>query len=135
MKKTYLALAFFITGFLLAGNAYGEDEVYYCAETKSNGFHYLKDRGSYTPSIFIEIKFKIKLNRTSNALELVPEDSSRKKFTCEDPFFNGILSCHSGFNHFSFNPISGRFLYFRGYGYVGGDHDSVMTGHGKCDKF
>ena len=32
MKKTYLALAL-ITGLLVAGNAYGEDEVYYCAMT------------------------------------------------------------------------------------------------------
>ena len=42
MKKTYLALALLITGFLLAGNAYGEDEVYYCAMTDSNGFGYDK---------------------------------------------------------------------------------------------
>ena len=36
--KTYLALALLIT--VLAGNAYGEDEVYYCAETDSNGFSF-----------------------------------------------------------------------------------------------
>ena len=41
MKKTYLALAS-ITGLLVAGNAYGEDEVYYCAMTDSNGFGYDK---------------------------------------------------------------------------------------------
>ena len=37
MNKTYIALAFLITGFLLAGNAYGEDEVYYCADIAKNG--------------------------------------------------------------------------------------------------
>ena len=40
MTKTYLALALLIT--VLAGNAYGEDEVYYCAMTDSNGFGYDK---------------------------------------------------------------------------------------------
>ena len=38
MKKTYLALALLITSFLVAGNAYGEDEVYYCADIVGAGF-------------------------------------------------------------------------------------------------
>lgn len=37
----YLAIAFLITGFLV-GDAYGEEEVYYCAETASVGFNYDK---------------------------------------------------------------------------------------------
>ena len=69
MKKTYLALAFLITGFLLAGDAYGEDEVYYCAEIDANGFDYDKERGSYKPSRFNNEKFKMKLDRTSNVKE------------------------------------------------------------------
>ena len=43
MKKTYLALALLITGFLLAGDAYGEDEVYYCAEIGHTGHFYDKE--------------------------------------------------------------------------------------------
>ena len=39
MKKTYLALAFLITGFLLAGDAYGEEnEIFYCADIVGAGF-------------------------------------------------------------------------------------------------
>ena len=37
----YLAIAFLITGFLV-GDAYGEDEIYYCADTDSNGFEFDK---------------------------------------------------------------------------------------------
>ena len=37
--KTYLAIAFLITGFLV-GDAYGEDGVYYCAEIDKNGFKF-----------------------------------------------------------------------------------------------
>ena len=37
----YLAIAFLITAFLL-GDAYGDEEVYYCADIDSNGFKYDK---------------------------------------------------------------------------------------------
>jgi len=42
MKKSYLALAFLITGFLLVGDAYGEDEVFKgiwaCMTTNAIGY-------------------------------------------------------------------------------------------------
>ena len=37
MTKTYLALAFLITGFLVAGNAYGEDQVESQVKSKHPG--------------------------------------------------------------------------------------------------
>ena len=40
MVKKFLALTLLITGFLLAGDAYGEDEVYYCAAIDNNGFQF-----------------------------------------------------------------------------------------------
>jgi hypothetical protein len=70
MKKTYLALAL-ITGLLVVGNAYGEDEVYYCAEIDSNGFVYDKALASYKRAWFKPRKFKIKLDRTANSIVMV----------------------------------------------------------------
>ena len=45
MTKTYLAIAFLITGFLV-GDAYGEEEVYYCAVTDALGLMLMKSLGS-----------------------------------------------------------------------------------------
>ena len=58
MKKTCIALAFLITGFLVAGDVYGEDEVYYCAEIDSNGFVHDKEGGSYKRAWFASKRFK-----------------------------------------------------------------------------
>jgi len=65
MTKTYLALALLIT--VLAGNAYGEDEVYYCVEIDRNGFSYDKKNETYLRRSFKESKFKVKLYRTPNS--------------------------------------------------------------------
>ena len=54
--KTYLALALLVT--FLAGNAYGEDEVYYCAEIGNNGFMFDNNLEKYKPQLFTEYKFK-----------------------------------------------------------------------------
>jgi hypothetical protein len=40
MKKTYIALGFLVTGFLLAGNAYGEDDVILDRMIKEAGMFY-----------------------------------------------------------------------------------------------
>ena len=82
MKKTFLTLALLITGFLLAGAAYGEDEVYYCAEIGSNGFDFDKKSESYKRTWFHVRKFKMNLNKASNIIELAPDVGGRKKLTC-----------------------------------------------------
>jgi hypothetical protein len=41
MTETYLALALLVT--VLAGNAYGDHEIYYCVETDKNGFFLMKN--------------------------------------------------------------------------------------------
>ena len=73
-NKLLLSLAFLITGFLMAGNAYVEDEVYYCAEIDSNGFKINKEHGSYKPQLFEMKKFKMKLNRTANSVEVAHDE-------------------------------------------------------------
>ena len=101
MTKTYLALALLIT--VLAGNAYGEDEVYYCAEIDKNGFAYDEKSGSYVSTRFTTEKFKIKLDRALNTIEMRPDYFSQTfrgedgkvatlippKFTCA-PRYVGI---------------------------------------------
>lgn len=135
MKKTYIALALLITGFLLAGDAYGDDEVYYCAEIGSNGFFYNEKSGSYEHKAFIEEKFK--LNRTLNTLEIAPVKGDKQLFKCHDSLIAEpeLLFCSNFFNHFHFNTNTGRFVSFAGYGFVGGDHDGIAVKYGKCDKF
>ena len=62
--KTYLALALLIT--VLAGNAYGEDEVYYCVTTKSVGLSKDKETGEYMPTNFTGTrKFTLKHKKIS----------------------------------------------------------------------
>ena len=67
--KTYLALALLIT--VLAGNAYGDDEVYYCAETDGNGFYFNEKLKKYARTGFTTDKFKIKFDRTAKVEDII----------------------------------------------------------------
>ena len=105
MTKTYLALALLIT--ILAGNAYGEDEVYYCAEIDKNGLAYDEKSGSYVSTRFTTEKFKIKLDRALNTIEMRPDYFSQTfrgedgkvatlippKFTCAPLFVESLFLC------------------------------------------
>ena len=143
MKKTYLVLAFLITGFLLVGDAYGEDEVYYCAEIDGNGFNYKKKSGLYERTGIKSKKFKLKLDEASKSIELVFADEGRDIYDCTSPLATiakpELLSCVVRFYHFNFNTNNGRFVFSRGFGYMSDDtspgHDSVYTSYGTCDKF
>ena len=136
MKQAYLALAFLITVFLLAGNAYGEDEVYYCADNDGNGFHFDKKTGSYERSGIKADKFKIKLDLPNKKIEKANADGTNESYICTQPY-HGVasLSCYERFVMFNFNPDNGRYVYGMGFGYVNGDNDTVKVSIGKCDKF
>ena len=136
--KTYLALALLIT--VLAGNAYGEDEVYYCAETDSNGFDFDETSKKYKRGRFNVNKFKIKFDRTAKTLEIKgnPLDPINNTYSCKVPWPTitpAELSCTYNFYHFSFNSKNGRFVLGLLAGYVNGDNDSINVSYGKCDKF
>ena len=140
MIKKFLALAFLITSFLLAGNAYGEDEVYYCVEIDKGGFNFDKKSNSYQPTNFFEDKFKMKLDKGSNAIELAKEDGGREKYICDDMIFAShgvtIKRCTgTALNTFMFNANNGQFTISRGTGYVLNDIESLYVSYGKCDKF
>lgn len=128
----------------MAGDAYGEDEVYYCAEIDSNGFSYDKKSESYERTAAKPIRFKMKFDRASNSMELVidnlppeaPIELRRPKYSCG--YLGGspeIVTCMVGLSHFDFNTKNGRFVHFQGglsilfHGYP------IYTSYGKCDKF
>ena len=136
--KTYLALALLIT--VLAGNAYGDDEIYYCAETDSNGFLLDENLKKYKRSGFSSDKFKIKFDRTAKTIEIKghPLITANGIYPCKVPFSSGhpeLFSCSAFFYHFNFNSDNGRFVLGILAGYVIGDNDSIIVSHGKCDKF
>jgi len=98
MTKTYLAIAFLITGFLV-GNAYGggfpemaKGEVYYCAETKSTGFHYDEKKKNYYGSNFEKIRFTIKVDEVSKTIQL-SHDGDRRLFNCSPLIVAPLLFC------------------------------------------
>lgn len=119
--------------------AYGEDEIYYCAETDTNGFYYSEERSSYKRTGFASGKFKMKFDRGLNLLELAIDTESEslrmQKYTCKDLFLKGELFCSGQIYSFNFNANNGRFVYMKGAGYVNGDGDSISISYGKCDKF
>jgi hypothetical protein len=134
MIKKFLALALLITGFLLVGNAYGEEDVYYCADIDGNGFYYDEKESSHKRTGFKSRKFKILLDRTSKTINLARDNGKTELYSCVDSFDENILSCTTDFYHFNFNINNGRFVSMVGYGYVGGV-DTLAVSYGKCDKF
>ena len=122
----------------MAGNAYGEDEVYYCFEIDKNGFEYNKKRGSYERAGYKAKRFKMKLDMDSKRIEMAYDDS-RDIYTCTSSYAilnkPELLSCRSNLYYFSFNTNNGRFVFSKGHGYVASGDDSVNISYGKCDKF
>jgi hypothetical protein len=135
--KTYLALALLIT--VLAGNAYGEGEVYYCADTDGNGFYFDKKLKKYARSGINTNKFKIKFNRTAKTVEIKGHrvNAANGTYPCKVPWsaYPAELSCVQHMYHFNFNTDNGRFVLAMISGYVIGDDDSISVSYGKCDKF
>ena len=133
----YLAIAFLITG-CLVGDAYGEDEVYYCAEINKNGFRFDKNLKKYKPQLFFESKFKLKFDRTAKTIEIKGYNfAANNTYPCTAPFNyeSEWLSCAKNLYHFSFNSDNGRFVFGQVGGYVIGDGDSISVSYGTCDKF
>jgi len=97
-----------------------------------------REKASRQTTLELE-KFKLKLDSPSMRIEMARESAEellrRQVFTCTAPYAPELLSCSERFYFFNFNTDNGRFVYFRGYGYVAGDHDSIKVSYGKCDKF
>jgi hypothetical protein len=133
----YLAIALLVT--VLAGNAYGDDEIYYCAETDANGYVFDKTLKKYRIGRFNVDKFKIKFDRTAKTLEIKghPLDPINKTYPCTTPYGHRpeLLSCTSSLYHFNFNSDNGRFVLGMLYGYVAGDEDTISVSYGTCDRF
>ncbi len=136
----YAALLFGLTVCLLAGVSRGEDEVYYCAEIDSIGFNYDKNQAKYIRRFYSTRKFKMKLDRDAQRVDLAFNNKKETQYCQYFSFHNSedtIMSCEAKnkLNRIHFNLDNGRFNYYAGGGYVGGDGDSLAILYGKCDKF
>ena len=144
MKKANLLLALLMAGFLLAGNAYGEDEIYYCAEIGTGGFDYDDKLGSYKPSLNKEDRFKMKLDRALGIIELAidglppeaPIGLTNPKYNCRHIHQNypELLICGSGLSHFDINIESGKFVRSQSTS-IKFHKLGIYISYGKCDKF
>ncbi len=127
---------------VLSGNVMAE-EVYYCSDIAANGFK-MKD-GQYKPTNFTKGRFKMKLRDDGNiAIENPDLPDGKELYYCLTTY-EGILpelknhkSCARESNNgylFNFNLDNGRYIWFKGSGYVFGDEDTVATRIGTCTKF
>ena len=142
MTKTYLAIAFLITGFLV-GDAYGGSEAYYCSDTGSGGFSYDKKSGSYSHGLNGLERFKMNFDKDAGFIQLfldslppeAPIEMRKPKFNCRyRPDFPQILFCQGGLTHFDFNTENGKFvqssslsILFQGF--------PITISYGTCEKF
>ena len=120
------------------GDAYGDEEVYYCADIDSNGFKYDKKLNKFKSVKFNLDKFKIKLDRGAKKIVLAEENGKKIIFTCKNPFSQTkpeLLGCKEDFTPLVFNIKNGKFVHSFNYGYVGSGSDSISTSYGTCDKF
>ena len=122
------------------------EEVYYCIDNGVNGF--TKRGGQYQQQNFRNNKFKMKLQDDGN-ITILSDDGYTWSYSCLSPYryssdfelnqkYKDMKSCvhesHIGY-YFNFNPDKGRYVLFKGLGYVFGDGDSVVTKIGTCTKF
>jgi hypothetical protein len=137
----YLSIAILITGFLV-GDAYGEDVVYYCAETNTTGFSPDKETGKYGGAEFLPVKFKLKFEKgfIKGGIEIkgYPGEMVNGHYDCEINFDRHV-SCLGKYTMLNFNPISNksnkRFVLSTGFGYAFGDGDTITISYGTCNKF
>jgi len=136
-----------LSGYVIA------EEVYYCSDNHNgangangaNGFYKNEKTGQYEQAGFTEKKFKMKLQGDGNISIANPDRLNGKDLYFCSTLFNDILpkyknmkSCvaelHNGY-YFNFNTGNGRYIFFRGHGYVFSDGDTVSTNIGTCTKF
>ena len=111
-------------------------EVMYCADIGSNGFHSNKTNGLYEYGRVKIEKYKIQVNKSSKSIEMAMEDGEKKHFTCKAKSAPGRLICQGPLTDaFNLNLKNGQFVYARTYGYVFGHGDSVWVSYGRCDAF
>lgn len=120
------------------------EEVYYCSDNHngSNGYWKNKQTGQYEPSSFRESKFKIKLQDDGNIAIDNPNSGRKDLYLCSTPYqgrynMGKYKSCVEEGNigiYFNFNQDNGRYIRFKGFGYVFDNNDTVVTDIGTCTK-
>ena len=143
----YLSIAILLTGFL-AGNAYGEDEVYYCVTTKSVGLSKDKETGEYMPTNFTGTKkftLKHKKNNLIEGIEIKGDSlyeglyvgmqpTSLCSFVMDD---FSLVVCRGRVHTLNFSEKTMKFVLTTAYGYPSEKYnqDPITMTIGKCEKF
>ena len=133
---------------LLVKAAYGEDEVYYCAEIASTGFYYDEGKKEYATTLFTPRKFKMKLERGDVSPNLVIDEGNGKVKKMESCIYfsvhglsDVIVSCRfkTSLRSINFNLNNKKFTRSAESGYVDAESTqgaSILgTSYGTCSKF
>ena len=112
-------------------------QVYYCGDINATGFDVDEKTKIYNSTKFKAGKFKIQLNLSDKSIVMKRELSrTTDTYTCVNPInLKNILSCQWATYHFNLNLQNGRYVFFKGHGYVSGPSDSLVVSYGTCDEF
>ena len=133
-----LALAVLIALFLV-GDAYGDEDVYYCTETAAVGFMRNKTNDSYIQTTFKVRRFKMKYEGFK--ITLVSSSDEKYVMSCTSIDFglgSEAINVHqcTGYNLSIFNWNKETGFFTRSYGASGLSADaSIASSYGSCTKF
>ena len=135
MLRTVLCLLVIV--FVPMSRAVYGDDILYCIEEDSNGFHpNEKNNNKYARSGFVTGKFTLKLSIDNSQIIINKSGEGASTYKCSIPYriSPDSLSCTQNFDHFSFNKTTGNFVRASIYGHAQGK-DSVFVIIGHCSKF
>ena len=138
----YLAIAILVTGFLV-GDAYGEDEAYYCSDTGSSGFYFDEKSGLYSNKLNGLSRFKMNFDKDSGFIQLfidnlppeAPIEMRKPKFNCiYRADFPHLQMCLGGGDHFDFNTENGKYVWSNSTS-IQFHRWPITISFGTCEKF
>ena len=142
---------------LLATNAWGaqmvKGKVLYCVEQENTGFQYDLNSGTWKQTFFEPKKFTAQFEQAKEkdgwgertTYLSVKEDGISFDYSCKQRSNRNLdpeaYQCVSSYNTITINKDNGRFIrssqrgdveggFRKGYGY-----DSLVLGHGRCERF
>lgn len=115
--------------------AKAEDEVLYCTETKSVGFHPDEVKKSYEVSNFKPERFTISFNADQTKVTISNGNARNDIYSCKAVFNINQLACHNRNLTMIFNTSNWKFTRSRLYGYVFNTDGAIGTAFGDCVKF
>ena len=114
------------------------EEVYYCSDSVDGVGYYQKENGNYDTAYFRPTKFKMKLQDNRNIV-IISDDGYKDLYLCsilgENNERKSCVHQYTNGSLFNFNQDKGRYIMFKGFGYVFGVSDTVTAHIGTCTKF